>query len=62
MHGFAELQSRTRKPNDARAAIEDYEAQANQSGRSDLLPTEGWQVNKRDRVTQAFDQRGAFSI
>jgi hypothetical protein len=64
MHAFAEWQSRARDPNDIRAAIEDYERQANQAVERiyPQLVCRGWEANQRDRMTQAFDQRGVFSI
>jgi hypothetical protein len=64
MHAFAEWQSRTRGREGVREAIEFYETQARQA--VDLvypqLMFRGWETNRRDRVTQAFDTRGVFSI
>jgi hypothetical protein len=64
MHAFAEWQSRTRGREGVREAIEFYETQARQA--VDLvypqLMCRGWETNRRDRVTQAFDTRGVFSI
>lgn len=64
MHAFAEWQSTTKDHGGVKEVIDSYEEQARLAV-DHLYPQlmlRGWDASRRDRVMQAFDTRGVFSL